>query len=178
MFFEKSQKDNFIRWRKKIPPVVKRPTCYREMINDDTTSDITELSAEAEYKRKFEQVTAKLAIAEDLLAKKQTKRQKRLEKKTASVTIADLKIERHLPKKEQYTLRTHMKETLWRNVKFWDKSLEGLVVGGALNLIGAKEKIDRNRYRDYTRLYLKARLDMKRANAVQALKRVVRRKSK
>ena len=92
--------------------------------------------------------------------------------------MADLETEQHLPKKEQYALRTHMKETLWRNVKFWDKYLEGLVVGGALNLIGAIEKTDRNKYRAYTRLYLKARLDMKRANAVQAMKRVVRRKSK
>ena len=80
LFFVKSQKENFIRWRKKIPAVVKRQTDSQEMINDDTTSDITELSGEAEYKRKFEQVTAKLAIAEHLLSKKQTKRQKRLEK--------------------------------------------------------------------------------------------------
>ena len=48
LFFVKSQKENFIRWKKKIPAVVKRPTDSQEMINDDTTSDITELSVEIE----------------------------------------------------------------------------------------------------------------------------------
>ena len=48
LFFVKSQKANFIRWKKKIPAVVKRPTDSQEMINDDTTSNITELSVEIE----------------------------------------------------------------------------------------------------------------------------------
>ena len=75
------------------------------------TDQTTVVSSEAlEWKRKFEE-------AEQKLKNKGSKRQKRLEKKTAMLRMKDVEEKDHLPVDKQYLVRSHVRKTIWQNLK-------------------------------------------------------------
>lgn len=137
----------------------------------DGYSSITEKSASStqealEWKRKFEE-------AEMKLKKRNTKRQKRLEKKTAQVKMLDIEIEAHLPPDKKYLVRTHVRKTIWRNLKYWHDKFERRAVTKALKVAGILDPVARIKYSDFTGAYMRQLLITKRNNSVAALKKKV-----
>ena len=118
-----------MRWRKKIPAIVDMSDSSTMV---DACSNITERSTETvliesaqEWKRKFEEVQAHFN-------KKQTKRRKRISKKTARLKVSDIPKEDHLMQSQKYTLQCLVRKVLWRSIKYWHEDLEEKVVKKAL----------------------------------------------
>ena len=131
------------------------------------TDQTTVVSSEAlEWKRKFEE-------AEQKLKNKGSKQQKRLEKKTAMLRMKDVEEKDHLPVDKQYLVRSHVRKTIWRNLKYWQQNFETRIVGKALRVAGIEDPQAKLKYRDFTGAYMRQLLIVKRNNSVAALKKKV-----
>lgn len=155
-------------------PVEINTTDLNETI--DLSSNITEkttelIEAEAralEWKRKFEE-------ERDRSKKRNSKRQKRIEKKTAQVRVTDIPTCDHLTEPQQYQARNYVRRILWRNVKYWHNSFEQKVVKKTLKLLDIRNKAEKEKYKDFTCAYVRQLLTTKRNNSIAALKRKVTR---
>jgi hypothetical protein len=139
----------------------------------DSCSNITETSSfsaqEAnalQWKRKFELLQVKMN-------KQSRKRQKRLEKKTAQVKMQDIEVKDRLPSDKQYLVRTHVRKTIWRNLKYWHEKFEKRAVQKALKVADIKDRDAKKKYSDFTGAYMRQLLIVKRNNSVAALKKKV-----
>ena len=120
------------------------------------------------WKRKFE--------AERALSKrKSTKRQKRIEKKTAQLKVGDIPTCDRITEPQQYQVRNYVRKILWRNLKYWHPSVERQVVKKAMRMVDIQTKVDKEKYQDYTSAYIRQLLNTKRNNCLAALKRKVTR---
>jgi hypothetical protein len=138
----------------------------------DNCSDVTEVSTETAkaealmWKRKFETERA-------LSKKKSTKRQKRIERKTAHLKVTDIPRCEHITEPQQYQVRNYVRKILWRNLKYWHQSVEQRVVKKAMKIVDRQKKEEREKYQDYTCAYIRQLLTTKRNNCLAALKRKV-----
>ena len=152
-----------------MPEAVETTDASTAMENcSSITEKSTVTSMEAmEWKRKFEE-------AEQKLRKRTSKRMKRLENKTTSLKMKDIKAENHLPIDKQYFVRTHVKKTIWRNLKYWQQNFEKRTVKKALKVAGIADQAAKIKYADFTGAYMRQLLIVKRNNSVAALKKKVK----
>ena len=108
------------------------------------------------------------------MRKRTYKRMKKLENKTASLKMQDIKKEDHLPVDKQYFVRTHVKKTIWRKLKYWEQNFEKRIVKKALKVAGVDDPVAKIKYADFTGAYMRQLLIVKRNNSVAALKKKVK----
>ena len=131
-----------------------------------SAQEVNALANALEWKRKFEILQVKMS-------KRSSKRQKRLEKKTAQVKMQDIEVKNHLPSDKQYLVRTHVRKTIWRNLKYWNDKFEKRAVRKALKVADIQDPHDKKKYCDFTGAYVTQLLIVKRNNSVAALKKTV-----
>ena len=142
----------------------------------DTCSNVTEKSTEtAEALKLADEWKRKCEVMEASMKKRRTKRQKRIEKKTARLKVDDIPPEKCLNSFQKYQLRTYVSKTLWRHLKFWNEELEAKVVKRGFKIVDVKTKEEKAKFRDFTSAYIQEHIDSKRNNSVAALGKAVKR---
>jgi hypothetical protein len=138
----------------------------------DVYSEITDRTTETaerenvEYKRKYIELLA-------VVAKKSSKRAKKIRENRARKKIRDIPEERHLGTTQKYQLGRFTKSVIWKSVKFWHVELEKKAVHKALKHLEVRKSEERIQLRDFVGAFMEKNIEVKRNNTIGAMKKLV-----